>query len=228
MGRGLVGCQIFFHCGGLEQSLMNGRRGGTVLRCEQHIARAFGQAVVFADNGARHNLNLQPKLPDHILDYRNLLKIFHSEERLIGLHNIEQLADNLRHTVEMAGAVLAFHHLVETVETEHAGVGLGVHLFNRRRENGIATNTLEQGAIFVNAARIILKVVLVVELRGVDKNAHNRHIAFAQRPLHKRQVPFVQSAHCGHKTNGFAVRAALFQVVGKVGFFTNNVHFVLF
>lgn len=99
----------------------------------------------------------------------------------------------------MPRTVLPLHHPVQPAEIEHPRVRLRINLFDRRREDEIHARRFQQFQVGLLRAGIIFEILRVIELRGIDEDAHHRRVARAAALSHQRQVPCMQSAHRGHE-----------------------------
>ena len=67
--------------------------------------------------------------------------------------------------------------------------------------------------------------ILVIELRGVHKDAHNNYIVLCNSTLHKRCVTLMQRTHCGHKTYALARSTTIVELSTELIFSVNYNHF---
>ena len=141
----------------------------------------------------------KPSRLDHAADYGYLLEVLLAEIGACGAAPREELAHNLRHAVEVARAHGALHDFGHRAEVEPAGVGLGIYLFGSGDECVVDAGRLEECGVGVFGARVGAEVVGVVELRGVDEDAHHNDIVLGTGAVDQRLVPVVQCAHCRHK-----------------------------
>ena len=70
----------------------------------------------------------------------------------------------------------------------------------------------------------MLKILWIVELRGIYKNAAHRYAIVRFRFLYKRQVPVVKGSHSRYKANRYCFRVLLCQVFAEVFLFPDNKH----
>src|SRR5271165_2379445 len=88
------------------------------------IARAHGQAIGFADDGAAHNLDWEFKVAHHAADDGKLGGIFLAEERGVRFNDMKQLGDNRGYAAEMARARTAVELFAQAFHG-HPGYGAG-------------------------------------------------------------------------------------------------------
>ena len=177
------------------------RRCGAVRLVEQRVARRERQSVLSADDGAFDDLHRQFQLGRHRLDHGDLLEILLPEVGACRAHDVEQAADDLRHTVEVSGARRTLHHLVDLPEIENPGVFLGIYLFDRRHQHEIRAGLFQQAPVGLRGAGVVPQVVLVVELRGVHEDAHDDRGVLPAGALHERAVARMQGAHRGYEAD---------------------------
>lgn len=111
-------------------------------------------------------------------------------------------------------------------EVELAVVGRGVHLLNGGGEHVVRAAFLEEAAVGIERAWVVLKVVLVVELGGIDENGHDRDPVFPYAPPHERGVALVQGAHRGHEPYLLPLLAVAEKGVLEVNNLVENFHFL--
>ena len=180
------------------QSLIDGWRNGALVGRQQRVAAAAGQAVSVAHNVALHNLNRQVQVLHHRLDNGYLLPVLLAEVGALGLDNIEQTAHHLADTVEVAGPMGTLHHRRDGRILEMTLVGRGVHLLDRGRQHVVGTARLQQPAVGLQRARIVLQIVLVVKLRGIHKYRYDRDAVFLHTATYQRGMTLVKCSHGGY------------------------------
>lgn len=109
----------------------------------------------------------------------------------------------------MAGTAGPLHHLFDGTEVIDGGDRFGIHLLHRGREGDVGTGGSGCGAVGFEGARVFGKVLLVVELDGVDEDADHYQVVLLPCAADKREVAFVQGTHGGHQAYG---------AVGLLGF----------
>ncbi len=166
-----------------------------MLRVEQRVARREGQPVFAADDLAFDDLDRKRQLVHHRLDDGDLLEIFFPEVGARRAYDVEQPADDLRHAVEVTGACGALHHLVDLSEIELTTVRFGVYLLDRRHQHEIRAGPFQQTRIGLRGAGIMSQVVFVVELGGIDEDAHHDGGVLPAGALDQRAVSRMQGAH---------------------------------
>ena len=106
----------------------------------------------------------------HGLDDSNLLPVLLAEISLVWAYDIEKATYHLAHSVEMPWTMSTLHDSGDGRIFKLAVVGSGVHLLDGRGKDIVGTTLVQQATIGIEGAGIVLKVVLVVELGGVDKH----------------------------------------------------------
>ena len=178
------------------------RRGqNTLFRGEVAVARRHGQPVGLPDGRAPHQLDGKTKVSNQPSDHRHLLQIFLTEVSPVGLHNVEQFSHHDADAVEMARPEGSFHDHFQFAEVEPQGGWLRIHFRYRRGQHNVAASRFQHPVVIVGGAGVAGKVVGVVELGRVYKNAgHNQIIRLPGR-FNKAHVAFVQGTHCRDKAN---------------------------
>lgn len=188
------------------ENLVDVRSRGSVLWCEECVARADGETVGLAYNRAVDDFELEVALADHLSDDGNLLEILLAEICLVGRHVCEELGDDLAHAIEVTWAMRTFHDLGYGTEVELSGVWGRVYLLDRGGEDDVGFGVVAQQLnIGVEGSWVCTEVVGVVELRGVDKHADDDEVALIARAGYEREVPDMEGAHCWHETDRLAV-----------------------
>src|SRR5690606_30007716 len=85
-----------------EQCLIQHLYPGTLFLRDIAVPRTHGQAIAFPENLPTSDLHRDTQVFHHASDNRQLLKVLDAEDRLVRLHNVEQLAHHRGHTFEMA------------------------------------------------------------------------------------------------------------------------------
>ena len=116
----------------------------------------------------------------------------------------------------MAWAHGAFHHFGNRTKLEHACVGLGINLLDARREGNVRLARLEEPAVRFECPRITFQVLRVIELCRVEEDADYGNVVLLHTSANERSVPFVQSAHGRHKSDGASFTAMLRQTLAKL------------
>jgi hypothetical protein len=125
-----------------------------------------------------------------------------SEEGHVGPDHVQQLGHDGRHAVEVAhAAVLSFEGLGQTAHVHRRPEAGRVDLVQRRREEHVGAGVGGQRGIAVLVARVGGQVAGGVELRGVDEERHDDHVAGAARLADEAQMALVQRAHGRHQAD---------------------------
>ena len=115
----------------------------------------------------------------------------------------------------MAWAAGTLHHLFEGAEVVDGFDLFGVHLLDRRHKGDVGTGGCKLLEVGIHGAGIFGKILLVVELYGVDEHAHHDDVVFFSGTVHERKMAFVEGSHGGYQTNGFVFFLGLFYGCGK-------------
>ena len=74
-----------------------------------------------------------------------------------------------------------------------------VDLLDPRSEQHVRAGAFGQLGVAQLVARVALEVGALVELRGVDEQRHDHHVALLACPADQREVALVQRAHRRHE-----------------------------
>src|SRR5262249_24006247 len=132
---------------------------------------------------------------------RYLLGILLTEERDVGLHDVEELDANGGDAVEVAGSELAFKAERDSLCNQRRRVAWRIHLFDRRNEEGVDARRSPDVGIARLVTRIPSKVGGIVELAGVHEDRRDDVIAGAPRGPEERDVSVVKGAHGRNQSN---------------------------
>ena len=103
----------------------------------------------------------------------------------------------------MAWTRSPLHHLIDRTEVKLTRIGLGIDLLDRRHKDHIGPGCLQQGGIRLGRTRITAQIILIVELRGIDKDAHYNRLVFTTSLLDKRPMAGMQCTHRWDKSDPF-------------------------
>ena len=114
-------------------------------------------------------------------------------------------------------------------ETRHldeglAGQPLRIHDLRGRGEHHIDPGRFQRSAILLQSARVVGKILGLVELHRVDEDADHHLLGVAVRLFHQRQVALMQIAHGGHECDGTPFTAPLRDLLTQSGRIVNNQH----
>ncbi len=177
-------------------------------RAEVDVARANGEAVGIADDGAYDDFDCEAQIGDHAAEDGDLGRVFLAEEGEVGLGGDDKLGDDCGDAAKVAGARSAVEAVAEAGDFDKCGIGaVGVELFDRRSEEDIGSLGFGEGAVGRERAGIASVVLIGAELRGVDKEADGDVGAGRAGGAQERSVACVERAHRGHEADGVALRA---------------------
>ena len=120
--------------------------------------------------------------------------------------DVEELQADGRDAAEVARAVLALEALGRARRLDPRREAGRVHLVGGRREEDVDTAGLRGGLVGGEVARVGGDVLRFRELRRVDEEARDEHVAFGACRLEQRGVPGVQRAHRRHETERHVAR----------------------
>ena len=168
-----------------EEGLRDADGRFALLGGKQRVARTEGQTAFFANDGAGANFNVALQIVHHGADDGDLLEVLFSEISAMRANHVEQFADHLADTVEVARTARSFHDAVDGRVGECASVGFGIHLCGGRRKYEIHFHVFKQSTIGFKGAWIIFQILGVVELGGIDKNADHGDVVFLHAAFHQ-------------------------------------------
>src|SRR5688572_10856829 len=152
-----------------RKDTMERGRAGAVLRLEQAVARAHGEAVGLAQGRAAHDLGVEEERASEALDELELLEVLFAEVRTLRAREQEELQHDGQHAVEMPRARGALE-LEAALALAHAiTIAVGIDLLGAGQEDEVAARAAQQGEVRIERARVAGEVAGVVELRGIDE-----------------------------------------------------------
>ena len=113
------------------------------------------------------------------------------------------------------------------MELKRPGIGHRIHLFHLGGEDIVGTTRFKQATIRLQITGVRLQIILVIELRGIDKDGNDRHVILFNTSLHQRGMTLVKSAHRGHQSDFLSLLASLEKLILKVYNLMKNYHFFL-
>ena len=192
----------------IERAIDSGRLG-PLLGTEVAIARAEREAVVRAHRRRTDDLHRQAEVFHRAANDRELLVILLAEDADVGLHQVQELHDHGRDTLEVPGAERAAQDAGEIghVDDRAAGGPERIHLLDGGQEQHVHALALEQRRVVVRGARVGLVVLVRAELQRVHEHARHHAAAVQVRGADEARVPRVQVAHGRHEGDAFARHA---------------------
>ena len=193
---------------------------------EKTIAAGECQAAFLTHHRTGYDLQLKSQVLHHAADDGNLLVVLLTEVGACGLHEGEQLGHYLADAIEMSGTESPFHDGVCGRIGELAGIWFRIDFCHTGRESDLCTTGLQQAAVGLQRARITFQVTFVVELCGIQEDAHHGDVILFHRPSHEGGVPLVESTHRGYQTYCLACLTGGIELCTKLrnGFY--NIHYV--
>ena len=194
---------------------------------QQRVTATTSQSVCITNNIALDNLDRQLQMTNHRLYNSYLLPVFLTKISTIGLYDIEQAADYLTHAIKVTWTMSTLHHSRDGGILKLTGIRRRIHLFNAGCQNIVSTTLLQQFAVSIQCAGIVLQIVFVVKLCRIDKYRHHCYPIFLHTATHQRGVSFMQCSHRRYKTYFFSLLAIFKQLVLKVNNLIKYFHFKL-
>src|ERR1035437_10203909 len=179
-----------------------------LISIQVRVARATRQAIGFAHDGTGDNLHREIQIAHHTADHRQLRGVLLSEERSLGLKDVKQLRDDGRHAAEMARPRSPVELFAQAFDHDPGafgiGIGFGIDLFDRRREENPDAFFFEQPAVAVERARIFCQIFFRAELRWVHEDGNSDRVALRSGRANQRQMALMQSTHGRHQAQALA------------------------
>src|SRR5439155_20364166 len=122
-------------------------------------------------------------------------------------HNVEQLQPSGRYLPEVARSRCPLEDLAELADLHRRLESRRIDLLGAGREEQVDAGLLREVRVAVEAAWVALEVLSRPELRGVDEEAGNRHVALGGAAPKERQVPFMEGPHGWHQTDAHRLLA---------------------
>src|SRR5215218_796980 len=186
--------------------------GGT----EIGVAARHREAVRLADRRADLDAGRDVEVADDAAHDERLLGVLLAEEGNVRLHHVQQLGDDRRDAVEVAGALGAFERLRERTDGDGRLEAVGVDLLHRRGEQHVDAGLLGHLRVFRFVSRVSREVLGGGELGGVDEEGHHHDVRGLACSLHEGDVALVEGAHGGDEADGAAVLALCLQVLAQL------------
>ena len=137
-----------------------------------------------------------------------LLIIFFTEHRYVGLHDIEKFKYRCCHTAKETGTKFTFQNIRYRRRFQHKLLPHRIKAVVIRSKYYIGVLVLQLVTVTRQGAGISVKVVCRRKLQTVNKNACHHAIRFLLREPNQRHVALMQAAHGRDKGNRrFAFKA---------------------
>ena len=135
------------------------------------------------------------EVADELLHDSDLLRVLLAEPRDLRADEVEQLQADGRDAAEVAGPVRALEPVRRARRLDPRREPVRVHLGGGRREDDVDAVLGGERGVAVEVARVRAEVGALGELRRVDEDARDQHVALGSRRLEQRRVAVVQRAH---------------------------------
>jgi hypothetical protein len=141
----------------------------------------------------------------HLADDGQLLEVFFAEDRVLRLHQVEELAHHGGDAVEVPRPAAPAERVGEVGHPDHRvrGEAFRVHLVAVRREQVLHALGEELFAISRERPRIGVEILAGAELQRIDENADDDHIGKLASAADEFEVARMEIAHRGHEGDGF-------------------------
>ena len=128
-------------------------------------------------------------------DKESLLEVLLPKADGVRADDVEEFEHHGRHASEVARPRGSLERSGKSTGLDEAVEALRVHVRDAGRERDADLEWSEQAEIFFQVSRIARQVFAGTELRGVNEDGDDNHVARALGPAHQAQVPVVQRAH---------------------------------
>src|SRR5207249_5136913 len=122
---------------GPPQAAVERQRGAAAFRVEISIARAFGEAVRLAHDGADRQAHVKVQVSGEMADDQSLLEVLLAEARHLRPDDVEELDDYRRHAAEMTRARSSFERRGESARLNEGIETVRIDVTRTGREDGI-------------------------------------------------------------------------------------------
>ena len=135
----------------------------------------------------------QTQIANHALDDQQLLIVLATEQRDIGLNQVEQLGDDRGHTDKMPGSHLPLQRNADLryVDAHALRYAKRIHFLDCRGEQQVAAARRKSMLIALQRAWVAREILIRTELCRIDENAGDHTIGFRARKCNKGKVPIV-------------------------------------
>src|SRR5439155_15599092 len=140
-------------------------RGAAVFRVEISIARALGEAVGLAHDGADRQANVKVQVSHEMADEQSLLEVLLAEAGHVRPDDVEELEHHRRHTAEVTRARGPFERRGESARLDERIETLGIDFGGAGRKRGVNLQWIEQAKVLFEIPRISGEVLAGTELR---------------------------------------------------------------
>src|SRR5439155_17378539 len=148
---------------GAPQAAVERKRRAAVFRVEIGIARAFGEAVRLAHDGADGEAHVKVQVSGKMADDQSLLEILLAEAGHVWPDDVEELDDHRRHAAEMTRARGSLERRGESARLNVGIETVRVDIACIRREDGINLQRNEQVEVLFEIPRIAGEILARAE-----------------------------------------------------------------
>ena len=135
----------------------------------------------------------------HALDDAELLGIFAAEVGPVGLHDVEQLADDGGDAAEVSGPRCPLQAISEVLYVHEGAEVVRIHRACFRYEDGIHAPFFEHGKVARQVAGVGSEVFVRPKLQGIDEYRGPAQVVLSAGGMYQRHVARVQVPHGGHQ-----------------------------
>src|SRR5579885_2594887 len=190
------------------------------------VARAHGETVRCANRRGRDDGDRHAEIGHHPPDDGELLEVLLAEYGYVRLHYMEELCNDGRDALEVAGTELTVENARESRHLDARGSlrAVGIYLDNVRHEHQVAARVGQHSGVLRWRARIMREVLVGTELHRIDEDAGDKTIPVAARQLDQAYVPGVEIAHGGDEGDAPSLAAPAPHALAHAGNSGDGLH----
>ena len=189
----------------------------TLVLAQVRVAAREREPIRLTNRRRDNNRQGKIEVAHHRLNQRCLLEVLSAEDCDVGLHDVKQLCDNCKNSVEMAGPHLALPHRSRNAGAHCRGAPVRVHLLRRRREQNVYSCLGSETSVLFEWTRVTSEIFARAELQRVDENAHHDAVGSLSRALDETQMTAVKRTHRRDEADADALSAHAFERSAHIG-----------
>jgi len=142
------------------------------------VARAHGEAIGLADDGADGDVYGEVEVADHVAEDGDLSSVLLAEVGAVGRDDVEEAGDDGGDSAKVARARGAVEAESDVSRVDEGGVSGRVDIGGGGREEEMDACGFQLAAVFVEGARVGFVVFAGRELGGVDEDGCGDEVTF--------------------------------------------------
>ena len=163
------------------------------------VARRQRQPVVVANGVDDADLGVQVEVANKLLDDGDLLRVLPPEPGDLRAHDVQQLETNGGDAPKVLRPLRRLEAFGRARRLDPRCEPGRVQLLRAGREQDVDPFGFRMGGVTLGITRIRLEIGALRELRRVDEQRGDQHVAFGSRGPEERAVPCVQRTHRRHE-----------------------------